>query len=157
MPCEPFNGIDVINDKCRYFRWDGRYSEHLRSERHEYIRSHKYGEKVFVHGDLCGDNILLTPEGELYIIDFADAVLAPKVYEHALVAVELFSLDPAFLLGYFGEISSDELLEICFSGLLIHDFGGDVVERHIGRPDEFCGLDDLRKKLKQKIMNIRLP
>ena len=27
---------------------------------------------MFVHSDLCGDNILLTPQGELVIVDFAD-------------------------------------------------------------------------------------
>ena len=138
-PCKPFNGIDVIYDKDRSLRWDKRYSEHFKSERLEYIQSHNYGEKVFVHGDLCGDNILLTSQGELSIIDFADAVLAPDVYEHALVAVELFDLDPALLQGYFGALSADELTEICFDGLLIHDFGGDVVEQHIGKPDEFHG------------------
>jgi hypothetical protein len=34
---------------------------------------------------------------------------------------------------------------------LIHDFGRDVLERHIGKPDEFYGLDDLHKQLKHKI------
>ena len=152
-PCRPFNGIDVINDKDRSRRWDKRYSEHFKSERLEYIHFHNYSEKVFVHGDLCGDNILLTSQGELYIIDFADAVRAPKVYEHALVAVELFDFDPALLQGYFGALSADELTEICFDGLLIHDFGGDILERHIGRPDEFYGLDDLHKQLKHRIQS----
>jgi thiamine kinase-like enzyme len=150
-PCEPFNGIDVINDKGRYRRWDNRYSEHFKAERTKYIQSQDYSDKVFVHGDLCGDNILLTPQGELYIIDFADAVLAPIIYEHALVAVELFDFDPALLLGYFGDCSVDELTRICFDGLLIHDFGGDVVEQHIGDPHEFQGLEELRQMIETKI------
>ena len=149
-PCEPFNGIDVIKDKGRYHRWD-KYPESFKEERLAYIQTHDYGEKVFVHGDLCGDNILITPQGDLNIIDFADAVYAPKVYEHALVVVELFDLDPALLQGYFGDCPMDELIEVCFDGLLIHDFGGDVVEQHIGKQDAFLVLDDLRKELKQKI------
>ena len=154
--CESFNGIDVIHDMGRHRRWDNRYAEHFKTERLEYIKSYDYGGKVFVHGDLCGDNILLASDGELYIIDFADAVLAPKVYEHALVAVELFNLDPVLLYGYFGDYSADELADICFNGLLIHDFGGDIVAGHIGKPSEFLFLEDLRKRLKQKIAGNKL-
>ncbi len=149
-PCGIFNNIDVIGDKGRYRRWEN-YPEPFKAERLSYIRSHDYGDKVFVHGDLCGDNILLTPDGGLYIIDFADAVLAPKIYEHALVAVELFEFDPALMRGYFGDCSVSELKEICFDGLLIHDFGGDIVKQHIGKPHEFQCLDDLRERLKQRI------
>jgi len=145
-PCEAFNGIDIINDKGRYMRWS-KYPERFKMERLAYIKTRDFGEKVFVHGDLCGDNILLTPQGELYIIDFADAVLAPKIYEHALVAVELFKFDPALLHGYFGEYTADGLAAICFNGLLIHDFGGDVVEQHLGKINEFQTLDDLQKSL----------
>lgn len=149
-PCEPFNDIDVINDVGRYRRWN-KYSERFRLQRLEYIKSCKYAGKVFVHGDLCGDNILLTPQGELFVIDFADAVLAPVIYEHALVAVELFDLDPFLLRGYFGNCSAYELTQVCFDGLLIHDFGGDIIENHIGKAEDFYGLDDLRDKLAHKI------
>jgi thiamine kinase-like enzyme len=149
-PCEPFNGIDVINDKGRYRRWE-KYPESFQAERLAYIKTRDFGERVFVHGDLCGDNILLKPEVGLCIIDFADAVLAPQIYEHALVAVELFDFDPALLHGYFGDCSADELMRICFDGLLIHDFGGDVVEQHVGSPREFQGLDELRQMIKTKI------
>jgi tRNA A-37 threonylcarbamoyl transferase component Bud32 len=149
-PCEPWGGIDVMNNQCRSFRWN-KYPERFKAERLAYIKSHDYGDKVFVHGDLCGDNILLTPQGKLFIIDFADAVLAPAVYEHALVAVELFDLDPALMRGYFGDYDAVEMTEICLSGLLIHDFGGDVVAAHIGNPSGFQCLDDLQAALKNRI------
>lgn len=149
-PCEPFNGIDIVNDKERNNRWD-KYPECFRAERTAYIQSHTYGDEVFVHGDLCGDNILLTPQGELYIIDFADAVLAPVFYEHALVAVELFVSDPALLRGYFGDYQAAALAEVCFNGLLVHDFGGEIVQYRIGKVDEFQKLDDLRERVKRKI------
>jgi thiamine kinase-like enzyme len=150
-PCRPFNNIDVIHDKSRCRRWD-KYPEKFKKERIGYIKSHDFGEKVFVHGDLCGDNILLDPYGEIYIIDFADAVLAPKIYEQALVAVELFNLDTMFLRGYFDGYSTNELIELCFNGLLIHDFGGDIVNNHLGR---FCEIDSLGKvwvKLKEMLV-----
>lgn len=153
-PCEPFNGIDMINDQNRHKRWD-KYSECFRTERLVHIKTRDYGEKVFVHGDLCGDNILLTPKGELYIIDFADAVLAPVIYEHALIAVELFNFDPTLLHGYFGNCSADDLTVSCFDGLLIHDFGGDIIEHRVEKADELHGLDDLREKLNMKLIEAK--
>jgi len=151
-PCEPFNDIDVINDKGRYRRWDN-YPEYFKAERLAYIKSHEFGENVFVHGDLCLDNMLLTPDGELYIIDFADAVFAPVIYEHALVAFS-FELDPMLLRGYFEDYTNDTFTEMCFNGLLIHDFGGDIVRDYIGKPDEFKNLEYLGKKLKLKITGL---
>jgi thiamine kinase-like enzyme len=150
-PCEPFNGIDIINDNGRYRRWD-KYPEPLKTERLAYIKSRHYGEFVFVHGDLCLDNILLTPQGELYIIDFADAVLAPKIYEHALMPYS-FEFDPALIRGYFADYDAGEFMEMCFDGLLIHDFGGSIVEDIAGEADKFQSLEDLREKLKQKFCN----
>ncbi|MDR0450292.1 MAG: aminoglycoside phosphotransferase family protein, partial [Treponema sp.] len=152
-PCEAFNNIDVINDKDRSRRWD-KYTEKFREERIGYIRSRGFGEKVFVHGDLCGDNILFSPDGGLSIIDFADAVLAPKIYEQSFAAVELFDFDRAFLRGYFENCPPEELIELCFDGLLIHDFGGDIVDNHIGRSCEIDSLGKLKEMLRQKIQKI---
>jgi len=148
-PCKPFNGIDVINDKGRYRRWDI-YSESFKEERLAYIKSYNYGNNIFVHGDLCLDNILLTPDGELYIIDFADAVLAPVIYEHALLAYE-FNFDSALTQGYFYDYSTNDFIDMCFNGLLIHDFGGDIVTAHFGEPNIFHTLNDLKMAMKQKI------
>jgi len=149
-PCDPFNGIDVIHDKSRQRRWD-KFPEQFRKERLTYKEAHEFGEKVFVHGDIGGDNMILSTNGELYLIDFADAVMAPIEYEHELVAIDVFEFDPALLHGFFGSYTTSELAELCFNGVLIHDFGGDTITEHIGRPSEFQCLDDLRKRLKQKI------
>ena len=149
-PCESFNGIDVINDKGRYRRWDDRYSDSFKSERLDYIKSHDFGEKVFVHGDLCLDNILLTPQRELFIIDFADAVLAPRIYEHALMPFS-FELDPALIRGYFADYSAAGFIEMCFNGLLIHDFGGDIVMDFLKDAGSFEDLGDLRRGIRRKL------
>ncbi|MCL2409895.1 MAG: aminoglycoside phosphotransferase family protein [Oscillospiraceae bacterium] len=152
-PCEPFNGIDVINDENR--RWN-KYPERFKAERLAYIKKFDYGEKVFVHGDLCGDNILISPEGELYIIDFADSSLAPGIYEHALVAFLLEYLDPMLMYGYFGDyVSTDEFIEMCFDGILIHDYGGEVIMHCVGQPNEFECLEDLREKIRKKFTALR--
>jgi len=143
--CEQFNTIDVINDPSRQIRWN-KFSDKFKQERHAHIQSQNYSEKVFVHGDLGLDNILLSLQKELFIIDFADAVLAPIIYEHALMPFA-FAFDPALLYGYFGDYNPNELAEMCLNGLLIHDFGGDIVNDCIGNPQEFQCLDDLRKKI----------
>jgi Ser/Thr protein kinase RdoA (MazF antagonist) len=142
VPCEPFNDLDIINDTIRNSFWDN-YTEQLKKERLAYLKSHKYGENVFVHGDLCPNNILVTPQGELYIIDFADAVLAPKVYEHALAALES-DLDPMILRGYFEDYAADEFIEMCISGLLISNYDEEYVDKRIGKASEFQCLEDLR-------------
>ena len=149
-PCETFNGIDVIHDKSRQWRWD-KFPEQFKKERLAYKKAHEFGEKVFVHGDIGGDNMIISTNGEIYLIDFADAVMAPIEYEHELVAIDVFEFDPALLHGFFGNYTTSGLVELCFNGLLIHDFGGDTIEEHIGKPSEFQCLDDLRKRLKQKI------
>jgi serine/threonine protein kinase len=149
-PCEPFNGIDVIYDEDRYASW-GDFPNSFKTERLAYITSHDYGDNVFVHGDLNGDNLMLTQDGALFVIDFADAVLAPIEYEHAAVAVELFDLDPSLLRGFFGDYTADGMIELCLNGLLIHDFGGDIIAQHIGKPGEFQCLEDLRAAFRKKL------
>jgi len=145
-PGEPINDRDVIHDRSRHWRWE-KYPERFKRERSEYLSTHNFGEKVFVHGDLCGDNILITGGGGINIIDFADAVMAPVAYEQALVASELFRFEKTFLRGYFGEYERNELTDLCFNGLLIHDFGGDIVKQRVANPKEISCLSDLRNKL----------
>jgi len=151
IPCVPFNKADPINDESNNWSWE-EYPQRFKAERLEYIHTRAFGEKVFVHGDLCSDNILLTPQGELYIIDFADAILAPIIYEHALVAIELFELDPVLLRGYFGDYTVDEMTEICLNGILIHGYGGEILPWHIGKPAEFQYLDDLKERLRERLL-----
>ncbi|MCL2771857.1 MAG: phosphotransferase [Oscillospiraceae bacterium] len=149
IPCEDFNGIDAIRDPCRHKRWD-EYSENFKKERLEYLNTHDFGEKVLVHGDLGNDNMLIDNAGNIYIIDFADSIVAPQSYEHAYLISVLFKFDKSYLQGYFGEYKASELVDICFDGILIHDFGGWIVEE-IGKTEEINCLKDLRDRLYDKI------
>jgi len=151
-PCEDFNGIDVIFDKDRHKRWEN-YSENFKRERLEYLKNHDFGEKVFIHGDLCGDNFVIDKKGGIYIIDFADAVMSPVCYEHAHIAGALFNYDKSYLRGYFGDYKIDELVDICFDGILIHNFGGEFITwGKMGKKvEEIDCLADLRDKLYEVI------
>lgn len=149
-PCEDFNGVDVVFDRQRWVRWN-QYPRSFQEERQAYLKQHAYGNRVFVHGDINGDNLLVQNENALYLIDFADAVLAPVCYEHALVAAELFHFDSDLCLGYFGEIGKEALTNLCFEGLMIHDFGGDIIRQNVAKPAEMNSLSALRKAIAAKI------
>lgn len=150
--CSSINNIDVILDENRHIRWSG-YSGEFIEKRMEYIHSTNFGHKVFVHGDLNGDNILINKSKELYILDFADAVMAPVCYEEALIVCELFKFDSNYLEGYFGEIDVDNITNICLNGLLIHDFGGDIIHNNICKKENLKNLKDLEIKIREKIIN----
>jgi len=78
--------------------------------------------------------------------------LLPKIYEYARLALEYgLDYDPKLLRGYFEDYTTDEFIDMCFNGLLLLDYGPEVIEKLIGKPNEFQTLDDLRKTLKQKI------
>ncbi|MCI8388494.1 MAG: aminoglycoside phosphotransferase family protein [Clostridiales bacterium] len=149
-PCEPFNDIDYLHDPERSKRWECYPAEFL-AERAAYIDDLPSDEVVFVHGDLCGDNIMISSDGELYLIDFADALLAPVWYEHAHIAAELFDFDKILLRGYFGDYDKNQLADICLKGLLIHDFGADIVKQHICDADELHSIDELRQRILEHI------
>lgn len=55
---------------------------------------------------------------EKYILDFADSILAPACIEHMTIALST-DFENSFIRGYFGEISNDELVDICFNGFML--------------------------------------
>ena len=67
------------------------------------------------------------------------------------IDVELFDLDPVLLRGYFGNYTADSLTDLCFNGLLIHDFGGDIVAQHIGIPEEIPSINAMQERLLKMI------
>jgi aminoglycoside phosphotransferase (APT) family kinase protein len=155
-PCEPFNEIDPVNGTGRFKRWEA-YSESFKASRQRYIAEmfnvNMNNRRVFVHGDLCGDNILIAPNGDICIIDFADAVLAPVCYEHALLPFE-FKWDSHLMRGYFGDYDTDALTEEILCGILIHDFGGDIVKSCISSSQAFTSVDELRSAIRKRLRTV---
>ena len=106
---------------------------------------------MFVHGDLNSDNILVDRDGNLRVIDFADSVKAPKFYEQALIATKLFRLEGDLIRGYFGDMPPESLAQMIVDGLLIHDFGGDIVRQRILPQSELESVDDLYTHILSKL------
>ena len=147
-PCERFNQVDVRKRSIRNGRWMD-FPVRFNRERVAYLEKLHMdkSDKVYVHGDLNPDNVLIDANGELYLIDFADAVLAPVSYEQSVVACELFCFEKPYMLGYFGDYKVADIVELCRNGMLIHDFGGDILRHSIGPADEISSLEVLRERL----------
>lgn len=147
-PCKPFNSIHVISDPDRSKRWKP-YLKDFQEDRAVYLGSQKFGEFVFTHGDLCADNILVAENGEkseLVVIDFADSVLAPKCYEPSLLAFE-YRAYPSFLRGYWEGEDLRFAAKQVFNGILIHDFGGDIVKSAFPKALKFSRVDELYEQI----------
>lgn len=150
LPCERFNRSDPFDRSFGSGRWE-KFSERFKSERFERISTINCDETVFVHGDLNPDNILVDVDRSLTILDFADALVAPICYEHALVAPVLFRFDSALIRGFFGEYDPKLLANLILDGLLLHDFGGDVIAQRICPPSKIDCLDDLYRIILDKV------
>ncbi len=83
---------------------------------------------VWCHADITGENLLVTEDGTLSLIDFADAGVMPAVCEEAVIAGELFRFDREGLSGFLGEgFDLAEAAARWLEGLLLHPFGAYIV------------------------------
>jgi serine/threonine protein kinase len=129
-------------------RWD-MFPESFIIERKEYIKSLVLDDMVYVHGDLNQDNILVDSNNKVVIIDFADALLAPREYELPVIICEVFGFSRPYLEGFFTEVNIQNITDMCLKGILIHHFGGTVIRENLGPIDEITSIS----KLKEKIYN----
>ena len=130
--CEQFNHIvypeAVISEGYEGWMTDIGYRKSFLDERRKHIQSLgiKKSDLVFCHGDMALCNILYDSDGGVYLIDFACSLLSPICVDHVYLAFWAdFNKD--FLHGYFGEISIDELSDICLDGFLLSVNGTDLL------------------------------
>jgi len=116
-------------------------------QRRDYINNYTIQQSVYVHGDLNPDNILITNNLKICVLDFADALVAPIELEYAGLICDTLKFDKIFINQYFGEYNKNELAEICLYGLLIHDFGYNIIIDNIGNVNEITTLDKLREAI----------
>jgi serine/threonine protein kinase len=156
-PCLPFNKIDVLRRAYDNRRWQA-YPGGFQAERDAYLNTLTIpeNEKVFVHGDLNPDNVMIKKDGaeiKLCIIDFADALSAPLAYEYATVASVLFCFEEPYMSGFFGSYRAEDIADLCIKGLLLHEYGADSIGSLIGPAVEITSVDILRDRLLQRIKN----
>ena len=149
IPCDKFCDIDIIERAITNERWD-KFPDSFNAERIKYLRNYKIKNPVYVHGDINPDNVVFGNDGVMYLIDFADACIAPALYELAPLICEFFEFDPDYLDGY-GDVSADDLAE----SILIHDFGGDILVNNCGACEEFTSLDVMYERIKVKLCRQR--
>ena len=89
----------------------------------ELVKDYDMPNKVYVHGDITGENVMIDKGGMLYIIDFADGRLAPREYEFPPILFDLFDFDKLMIDEFIKDENIDEFIEKCFYGILIHEFG----------------------------------
>ncbi len=102
-------------------------------------------QTVLVHGDLTGENLLVTHKGDVLVIDCADACLAPAWYELGPIAIELFRCDP-FLLREFAGDNPEEFIERLLDSISLHDFGSSLLQSAAQKTGTapFSGLHEVK-------------
>ncbi len=107
---------------------------------------------VLVHGDLTGENVLVSPQGAPVLLDWADACLAPSWYELPPLVFGPLGADPALLAPWMDQ-GLEPFLEQVLDGLALHDFGPDILReaaQAAGRPP-FTTLEEVRNYLEDKL------
>ncbi len=120
---------------CGSSRWKA-FPDSLQAEVERTAKEALEEEAVFVHGDLTCENVLLLPEANgsssmgkrLFVLDFGDCQLAPFYYEWPPLVWELFRWEPVMLKTCFSEYEKEEFLRILTKAVLLHDFGGNMLQ-----------------------------
>lgn len=149
VPCEEFNDVNIIERAVTSFRYKD-YSSEFNAERINYLKNYKILNEVYVHGDINPCNIIIDDNKMAYLIDFADSCTAPACYELPPVICWVFEFDNFYMQGYFDN-KYDNLAENLFNGILLHDYGGDIIKDNFGNCNEINSLDILYNKIKERI------
>jgi len=64
---------------------------------------------------------------------------------------------PPLLEVFFDQQSAEELAGQCVRGLLLHDFGANIIQDALGDPAAFPGIGVLRKRLTEKFISVFSP
>lgn len=113
----------VIENK----RWN-KFSDSIRAQIRDIVMNYKLSQYVYVHGDITGDNVIIDTKDNLFIIDFADSLIAPVEYEYPAIVFDLFNFDVQMIHEYFKNLDYDIFIERLFIGTLLHEFGSYFVE-----------------------------
>ncbi len=124
----------------------------LREEMRRRAEGLDLSQRVLVHGDLTGENLLIGEDGELQVIDCADACLAPAWYELGPIVFELFRCDPILLRTFAGP-DWNKFTELALDAVSVHDFGADLLLETARRENlpPFTSLRDVKAFLLERL------
>lgn len=145
--CKSFNGIDAISRGLQSKRWKNAPDE-LKRARRDMLKDLQNEPNVFVHCDLTGDNLMLNKSNRLVVLDFADSLSAPAIFEDMPIICDAFNFDRDFLHGYFGNITEEEISIICTRSILCHEFGYLMLKNLFGA---VANADDLQQRVLERL------
>ena len=121
-PNKDFKIIDLKEKALKNNRWNI-LKPHVVNQIKSLIKEYKEDEKVYVHGDITSDNVIIDENGKLYIIDFADGMIASKEYELPPILFDLFNFDKEMIKEFIGDNNLNDFIEKTFYSIFIHEFG----------------------------------
>ncbi len=127
-------------------RWENA-NNNVKDELKQYLDDFDLDNSVYVHGDITSENVLIDKNDNIFIIDFADSIYAPKQYEYPPIVFDLFDSDTIMLKEFFINKDKKEISDELFKGLLIHDFGGNIADIIVQRfaDKKLADLTNLRE------------
>lgn len=147
--CKKFNSHKLFSTSAEK-RWEN-FSSTFQTERKHFIHNTNMTSLVYVHGDLTRDNILLLNTKEIRVIDYADALLAPIELEYSCLICEAFQFEIPYLIGFFGNYNKEEITDICLYGLLMHDFGFNIILDCFGDVNSINSILKLREMILRQL------
>lgn len=143
---------EVFERKLNQTRWRT-MTDAFQKERLDYLKM-KDCPNVFVHGDLNPENILLEEDGTLSLIDFGDARLAPESYEVAPIVCYLFEFGQSYMKGFFHYSSKNEIIDDILDGILLHEYGANMIKCNFDEFDTMTSVEQLRQKISEKFIMV---
>ena len=154
VPCERFNNYNFLEGALACPKWES-FPESFRRERTEFLRNRSHGGAVYVHGDIHADNAIFGNDGKVWILDFADSVLAPVEYEYAALFPGLFRMETPYFDGFFGTWKPESVADRLTYGLCLHKFGTEIVTEMAGGVSGLDSIAALKRLLIQVIERSR--
>lgn len=149
VECEKFNSHVLLSSAAEE-RWKSMNPE-FQKERKNYISNISDFHNVYIHGDLNEDNIIIKEDNDIRVIDYADGYIAPIEVEYACLIFDGFHFDKDCLSGFFGDYNSCDLAETCIKGLMLHDYGYNLIRDNIMEWKEISGISQLKDIILKKI------
>ena len=149
-PCNNFTPYDVKQYAIDSKEWvNDNFPDSFLTERLSYIATVNIdeNEKVYCHGDTHCHNILVDDKLNVYLLDFANAMYAPDGYEQAYIASCLWCFEKPYMIGYFGDYQTEDIVELCMTWLPIHAEGNNTIIGNFNSADKITSFAVLREKL----------